>query len=284
MNEEQNMPEKKSEQDPQGESKPEAGPDQPIKPKKELPDMEVHHHPNVHHKPKPWKEYFLEGLMIFIAVMLGFIAENIREGINNREHVRELTTQLVQELKSDTLQLNEIYLEEQKIISANDSLISLSQQPMNKINFGQLLRLVVICHSMWPFHSFSSGAIAAIKNELHLKQFSSSEIISYISVYEGHAELLRTVQEITLQYQGNFIDPFLLRHGTAADLNAAFHQQPNPNPEMRNLSQEDITQLGANMVLIRVITDGLLVNNRRLKTDADKLIHYVKKQYNLEEN
>ncbi len=30
--------------------------------------MEVHHHPDLHHKPKKWKEYFLEFLMIFLAV------------------------------------------------------------------------------------------------------------------------------------------------------------------------------------------------------------------------
>ena len=43
--------------------------------------MEVHHHPDLHHEKKKWKEYFLEFLMIFLAVTLGFIAENIRESI-----------------------------------------------------------------------------------------------------------------------------------------------------------------------------------------------------------
>ncbi len=46
--------------------------------------MEVHHHPDLHHKPKKWKEYFLEFLMIFLAVTMGFFAENIRE--NYVEH------------------------------------------------------------------------------------------------------------------------------------------------------------------------------------------------------
>jgi hypothetical protein len=36
--------------------------------------MEVHHHPNV--EKKGYKEYFLEFLMIFLAVTMGFIAEN----------------------------------------------------------------------------------------------------------------------------------------------------------------------------------------------------------------
>jgi len=42
--------------------------------------MEVHHHPEV--EKKGFKEYLLEGLMIFLAVTMGFIAENIRENIS----------------------------------------------------------------------------------------------------------------------------------------------------------------------------------------------------------
>ena len=49
--------------------------------------MEVHHHPDLHHKKKNLKEYFLEFLMIFLAVTLGFFAETLREKIsdNHRE-------------------------------------------------------------------------------------------------------------------------------------------------------------------------------------------------------
>lgn len=43
--------------------------------------MEVHHHPQLKHERKPWKKYFLEFLMIFLAVTMGFFAETIREKI-----------------------------------------------------------------------------------------------------------------------------------------------------------------------------------------------------------
>jgi hypothetical protein len=43
--------------------------------------MEVHHHPDLNHAKKNWKGYFLEFLMIFLAVPLGFFAETIREHI-----------------------------------------------------------------------------------------------------------------------------------------------------------------------------------------------------------
>jgi hypothetical protein len=42
--------------------------------------MEVHHHPNV--EKKSLKEYLLEGLMIFIAVCMVFLAETIREALS----------------------------------------------------------------------------------------------------------------------------------------------------------------------------------------------------------
>jgi len=43
--------------------------------------MEVHHHPHV--EKKSFKEYILEGIMIFIAVSMGFAAESLREHLVN---------------------------------------------------------------------------------------------------------------------------------------------------------------------------------------------------------
>src|SRR5687768_10481992 len=41
-------------------------------------NMEVHHHPHVHHSTK-WKSYLYEFLMLFLAVTAGFFVENQRE-------------------------------------------------------------------------------------------------------------------------------------------------------------------------------------------------------------
>ncbi len=43
--------------------------------------MEVHHHPHV--EKKSFKEYFLEFLLIFLAVTLGFFAESLKEHVSN---------------------------------------------------------------------------------------------------------------------------------------------------------------------------------------------------------
>jgi len=70
--------------------------------------MEVHHHPDLHHKEKPWKEYLLEGLMIFVAVTMGFFAESLREHIANRDKEKEIIASLVRDLKKDTSTLNNL--------------------------------------------------------------------------------------------------------------------------------------------------------------------------------
>jgi hypothetical protein len=66
--------------------------------------MDVHHHPQV--EKKGFKAYFLEFLMIFLAVTLGFFAENLRERISDRSREKEYVTSLVEELQYDTAQYN----------------------------------------------------------------------------------------------------------------------------------------------------------------------------------
>jgi hypothetical protein len=244
--------------------------------------MEVHHHPQLEHKPKPWKEYILEGLMIFLAVTMGFFAENIRENITNREHARQLTAQLVQDLKADTAQLNEAGNNQQHIVKVNDSLFVLLQQPLAKADLKKIQTLIIASHNMWPFHP-TGGASAAIKNELHLKQFAESKIISHIAAYEGTTELAHTVQDIYLQYQRTMLDSFLRQHYTPANLDAAFAHRPLPDAQMRNLTQADLTQLDADMVLINVVSKELVGDYSELKKRATVLRQYVQKEYDLQE-
>ncbi|MDP3312751.1 hypothetical protein [Lutibacter sp.] len=73
----------------------------------EAENKEVRHHPNLHPKSKKWKTYFLEFLMIFLAVTMGFIAENIREHFSERKIAR----QNLEAYRNDLLQHQELYTE-----------------------------------------------------------------------------------------------------------------------------------------------------------------------------
>lgn len=66
--------------------------------------MEVHHHPEVGRKT--FREYLLEGLMIFIAVTLGFFAEGLRERMRERQLEKEYIASFAEDLRIDTARIN----------------------------------------------------------------------------------------------------------------------------------------------------------------------------------
>jgi hypothetical protein len=68
--------------------------------------MEVHHHPDLHHKRKKFKEYFLEFIMIFLAVTMGFFAENIREYFSDSQKEKQYIQSLYEDLKADTTSIS----------------------------------------------------------------------------------------------------------------------------------------------------------------------------------
>src|SRR6201999_1504788 len=109
------------------------------------------------------------------------------------------------------------------IVKANDSLFNILSQPLKTIDMKKVQLLAARSHSLWLFHQ-STGAVNAIKNELHLEQFSNSRIISYISAYESHVALLHVTQDIALEYQRNMLEPFLRTHFTADNLYASFNK------------------------------------------------------------
>lgn len=86
--------------------------------------MEVHHHPELPHGAKKnFREYLLEGLMIFLAVFMGFIAENIREHISDSGKEKNYIRSLYGDLKKDSTQLAEVINIGGKLSNGQDSLL-----------------------------------------------------------------------------------------------------------------------------------------------------------------
>ena len=88
--------------------------------------MEVHHHPHV--EKKGFKEYFLEFLMIFLAVTLGFFAESLREHLVNIRKEKEYIISVKEDLLTDTSSLSHLIPEAQLQLDKLDSLCILLSQ------------------------------------------------------------------------------------------------------------------------------------------------------------
>jgi len=106
MSEESNIPA----EEPQGTNPPST--DEPFNPitepelqttslKPVVENMEVHKHPHHVTNKKKWGEYLLEFSMLFLAVFLGFIAENIREHYVEQQRAKQYASTMVQDLRAD---------------------------------------------------------------------------------------------------------------------------------------------------------------------------------------
>jgi hypothetical protein len=247
-------------------------------PKSEITTMEVHHHPEV--EKKGLKEYLLEGLMIFLAVTMGFFAESLRENIANREHVRQLSAQLIQDLKTDTINLKHAITFEAVLVRKNDSLFYMLQQPVAKADKKKIQQLIHNCYYVILFHQ-SAGAFTAIKNQLHLKQFSESQIAKYIADYESDLQILTALEKIQSDNVGHNLESFFKLHFTPQNLYAMIHKKPLVNGDMRDLTQNDLTQLSMNMEMIQGFNYDMINCQKELKTKAAKFIEYIRKEYDI---
>ena len=103
-------------------------------------NMEVHHHPDLHHEKKKWKEYFLEFLMIFLAVTMGFFAEQIRERHVEKERLHNYFGSMVLDIESNITALDSAIRENSKMISRYDAIVKSflnSGDTLNRTAFAQ---------------------------------------------------------------------------------------------------------------------------------------------------
>src|SRR5215213_5817224 len=74
-----------------------------ISPHQETKNMETHAQELHKVRGQGWKHYFFEFLMLFLAVFAGFLAENQREHIVERQREKKFARRLLSDLQQDSM-------------------------------------------------------------------------------------------------------------------------------------------------------------------------------------
>jgi hypothetical protein len=155
--------------------------------------MEVHHHPEV--EKKGLKEYLLEGLMIFIAVMMGFFAESAREYINEQHQAGDYAINLYNDLKADSIELRDyrVYF---KFAGANvDTLMQLLAKNDPKRIPSRELYYFGLFGGAYHVFTAHDATLLTMKSSGALRFFGNKSISRKLAVYDELCQNLKQSEE-----------------------------------------------------------------------------------------
>ncbi|MGN6800336.1 MAG: hypothetical protein ACTHJN_00440 [Ginsengibacter sp.] len=253
--------------------------------------MEVHHHPKV--EKKNFKEYFLEFLMIFLAVTLGFFAENIREKVTEHKRAQVYAGTMVNDLRTDTSALK-AYLNYWNYASNNvDTLFQLlskaepSQIPSGKLYWYGLFGgapTIFISNDATFQEMKSAGALSYFNNKVAQKISQYDQLTRRMRVYDDQdARIFSEVRKLRSQL---FYVPF---NEQANDVYQANRIKPdrakidsfiNSNPPLLSTNKTIFNQY-LEMVRSRFITSKLR-NADTLLVRATAILEDLTNEYHLE--
>jgi hypothetical protein len=134
--------------------------------------MEVHHHS---HKPKNWKEYITEFLMLFTAVTLGFFAENFREHQVMEHRVEQNKIAILKDLQTDSAEIAKVYANEERCIATFNKINQLLYlAKTKKISQSQLIDSIKVTPD------FYAMTTTLYMNNSSFKNMQSSGLLSYL--------------------------------------------------------------------------------------------------------
>jgi hypothetical protein len=264
--------------------------------------MEVHHHPQLHHEKKPWKEYFLEFLMIFLAVTMGFFAETMRENISEGGKAKELAKSLYQEVYADSVNMqyrlslrrekeDQIYYFRKYV--KDSSLVNLSPR------FYTSFFWTIAVTSSIQFNP-NDGILNQLRNSGSLRYFKSISLQNSISKLNVFILNVRNRNSQEDAFVEGFSRPFmqkyydfdwedeLTQYGKVSGVDALekspvfFGVHPHTIRNLKDFDRDDARAIATSCMLVGRVTK-LLFYMPYVKANHE-VLQELRKAYNLKDN
>lgn len=237
-------------------------------------------------KSKTWKEYFLEFFMLFLAVSLGFLADNFREKKSDRTKEREYIQSMIEDVKEDRANIKEVMSRNSARSKQLDSLIVVC------FNYQSSDSNALKLYKHFPHVLFHPEFIAPIestmqqlKNAGGMRLIKSKKAINEIIRYDSKVKKIANQQLYYENYQNKAIDT-----GTKVlnlqKLVTTFLTKENglyqiEEFELLNEDSLKLKELGNNIVMYKGIIDYYLALLREINEQGMFLTQTLKSEYEL---
>jgi hypothetical protein len=251
-------------------------------------NMEVHKHPHhVMHKKK-WAEYLLEFLMLFLAVFLGFLAENKREHIIERERENQYMASLANDLAADTNMLNTAIRLRLERIKAIDTVFIFfsSNTNVQEITgaFFKTLRRTTYDRRL----ARNTITINQLKNAGGMRLVRNRQVADSIAAYdfgferqEYYNDYYLINQQLTFRYLEKIVEARGLLHLYVENATTGVVGNMPANISVK-LTSADLNEYLNLLMQIKVFARQEIENCARLRDNAVNLMTSIKKEYHLQ--
>ncbi|MBL7840931.1 MAG: hypothetical protein JNJ75_12360 [Cyclobacteriaceae bacterium] len=163
---------------------------------------------------KRWKKYAFEFIMVFLAVFLGFLAENARENFAEKQQARELAKSFYEELKSDSLavaskiqgRLKKEHAIEYMIGFFRDSSLTSSSKPLS-VNF-----IWAITARTPIIFTPRTVVLEQLKSSGSLRYFRNKELRDLIGDLSVSIDYIKTRQDYENSIFETYMEPIMTKH------------------------------------------------------------------------
>jgi len=249
--------------------------------------MEVHHHPQV--EKKNFKEYFLEGLMIFLAVSLGFFSENLREYIKDSNKIKSNMESMIGDLQTDVAMYDFDFGENQLSDHRIDTLISLLK--FNRTNTSQIYFLARTITANNNIYTPDTKTFDQMKSSDALKLIQDRSVVDSISEYYQALQFFNSQNNLQRQKvidvhsaNSQLFDGYIFQRmfsNVKSNLDVDI-TKPENNP---SLLSDDFAVINKVMIAYHYLYATTEINGKAAEVrrqHALRLIELLKKEYHLE--
>lgn len=226
--------------------------------------------------------------MLFLAVTLGFFAENLREHYIEKEREEKFIQIVHEDLLNDIRSLDNIDSLYNIRIMKEDSLINiLSNIDLNKTN--DLYYLARI-NSVRNFFHHSKNGFQQLKNAGGLRLISDIDIIKKIQSYENSVdeidELQRLTEDLLMNYREKMAvmfrgDIFKQMYTNPRGIQSDKFSRPTGNPTLMTTNKLDFNELLIKALYVHNNTINILEKSKKIKSEAVDLDKLLIQQYHL---
>jgi hypothetical protein len=254
------------------------------------------------HERKPWKEYFLEYLMIVLAVTTGFFAESLREHLGDTSKEHEYIASLKKDLTADTVNLGTWILAFNSRINEYDTVINILRHP-GTISDGADLYYRARMTTRGTVFDDNNNTIVQLNISGNFRLISNKATAEKIVGYENDIENYKNVNgydafEARALYepQSKLFDAFVFNDmskpitdsGTGGNntLVTGFRKvfaKPSGNPQLLTQDKEKINDFIYYLHQRRSTFAAEILILYKQKQDAKELISVINKEYHLKD-